>query len=162
MRPPKGHPGMWVAKRDVDMMRVNGYAVMPDLVYVPPENIVLEVDPARLHSQPIGLVTKPENIHHVSRHARTERSESNRLVRISDLVSLQEIVNRTNRTRKTIDDHKRLHAEDFPNPVITVGRIKLRLWSDVALYFKNKGLRVRLEGHKPRYRRKEDAFGNTG
>lgn len=123
---------------------------MTDLEWIDCEHVVLEVDTDRLTSRPVGLIAKPENIRHVAKHVDSERAlVHNRAVRLKDLVNLQQIAYKSGRHIDTVLELRRRHPEGWPKPVRKWGNTKIYYWPDVASWFQQHGLRVRLEGHKP-------------
>lgn len=134
-----------VPTRDIERLEKRGWVVAPD--YEEREVLaVYEVDPGKLTSKVVGLVTKKEHLKRVQERVETGYSKDNKLIRLKDLMDIKALSFRTGRAKATIVGTW-TKWEDWPDPIGVYGGSKVYFWPDVLACMERHGLRVRKEGH---------------
>lgn len=134
---PKGRTAVLVPRRDHEHLEEKGWAAMPDMLPIPSEYVVIEVDEANLTSRVVGIARDERFVPTVANNV-TKRSM--RAVRVDDLVDQNEIARRTGRAKATISRRWKTEHDDFPKPVKRFGNKGIYYWPDIKAFLRRHNL----------------------
>lgn len=133
-----GKPGLFVTETDYRTLERKGHAALPDLVRVPSEYVVLEIDQRQMKAKPIGISKYPHKVDIVRRSARRR----GKAIRPDDIVDIPTICRRTNRNKASVSGIWKKQP-DWPEPVMKLGRSEGYYWPEVVAFLQRHNLRVK-------------------
>lgn len=122
---------IWVPKRAWDRAGHGLYAGIGEMVLVPGDHLVIEVDvttPGERQRKPVAVI-RSDNDFIFARAVKA--SKRDRLFYIDDLVDLTEICKRVERTKATVAGSW-MKDRLFPKHIKVIGQSKVWYWQDVV------------------------------
>lgn len=129
----RGHKNerIWVPKRAWDRAGHGYYAGIGEMVLVPGDHLVIELDvttPGEQVRKPVAVVRSANNVKFA---LAAKASKKDRLFYIDDLVDLTEICKRVQRTKATVSGNW-MKDRLFPKHIKVIGQSKVWYWQDIV------------------------------
>ena len=125
----------WMSERDYETLQREGVVLIADTVGCDKGNLVMEVDQDTFRARPVAVTTTAE----LSQVLDTLREGHSRAFRPEDIVDLEEICKRTNRTKPVVVGQWK-KKPGWPTPVMKLGNSEGFYWPDIEQFLRQNGM----------------------